>query len=619
MIGGKKIVALCTYGIYEPQIFGFISDLNEKITAVDARLFVYAMNIEIGNTGDFYIAEASVYDLIPYDKVDAVVIMAERIKSREVCQKIIDRSNENNIPVIVIDGDYDDVVKVKYDYASGFECVVRHVIEEHKPKRPHFMAGKKNNQFSDERIEVFKKVLKENNMPFDESMVSYGDFWSVPSRAAAHKLLKRDVLPDAIICANDIMAINVTDVLASAGISVPEQVLVSGFDGIDEAFISSPGITTAICDCQMLATTTFEALADAFDKQKPKDRFIVPKFVANESCGCKRCDFTTLSTVHEMNNRFYHHQDDIHIMHNLTAYMMGSPDLDGCAYHIRHSLPDDNLCCVVEDACSDLTQNYFLEKVENTTKSLIYNFYNTKDKIVPYDEDEVIPNLSQILEKGYPLIFNAMEFMSRSIGFVCYSFEKYNLIDYSRTASITNSLSLGFGGYFTMRYQQYLRDEIQKMYQNDALTGLYNRLAFLSKLEELKKSKALDGKTITALMADLNGLKLINDTLGHAAGDRAIAVVAHALKAASPDGSLCVRFGGDEMLSIIVGQTDVEAIVNKIQEELKKATEELGYKVSASFGSYTTEPGEVIDLDRIIGLADQQMYRMKKGRGKFCQ
>ncbi len=134
------------------------------------------------------------------------------------------------------------------------------MIEDHKVQKPHFMAGHKNNVFSNERIEVFKKVLAENNMPFDESMISYGDFWAFPCRAATAELLKRKELPDSIICANDIMAINVCDVLKEAGIKVPDDILVSGFDGLDEAFISSPGITTAICDNGELAHTVLSLI-----------------------------------------------------------------------------------------------------------------------------------------------------------------------------------------------------------------------------------------------------------------------------------------------------------------------------------------------------------------------
>ena len=47
------------------------------------------------------------------------------------------------------------------------------------------MAGKKKSEFSNERLEIFKKVIEENGIPFDDSMVSYGDFWSIPSRTAA--------------------------------------------------------------------------------------------------------------------------------------------------------------------------------------------------------------------------------------------------------------------------------------------------------------------------------------------------------------------------------------------------------------------------------------------------
>ena len=205
MINGKKIVALCTYRIHDSQVFTFITEFNDLLKKLDSALFVYAINAEIGNRCGF-LAETSVYDLIPFDKVDLVVIMDEKIKSRETVLKIIGNAKKADIPVIVIDGDYEDVFTVNFDYRTGFETVVRHVIEDHGSIRPHFMAGKRNNKYSIERFEVFKEVLADNNIPYDDSMLSYGDFWSVPSRAATEEILKRDVLPDAIICANDTMA-----------------------------------------------------------------------------------------------------------------------------------------------------------------------------------------------------------------------------------------------------------------------------------------------------------------------------------------------------------------------------------------------------------------------------
>ena len=611
MIDGKKIIALCTYGISDPQVFSYITELNEFLKAKNCRLFVYTLNTEIGNGGDFYNAESSVFDLIPFRATDAIVIMDERIKSRTVVQRVIDKAAKYNIPCILVDGDYENTSTIKFDYAQGFEAVVRHVIEHHKVNRPHFMAGKKDSIFSNERLEVFKKVITENGFTFDDSMVSYGEFWSVPSRAAAAKLLKRDVKPDAIICANDIMAINVTDVFASAGYRVPQDLIVTGFDGIDEAFISTPGITTAICDSHTLATTVANTIFDALAGERNMVRWIVPSFIANESCGCPRVDMTSLTSVHELNNRFYHHQDDIHVLQNLTAIMMCSNKMRDCITHIRHSLAE-SFCCVVDDALFDVERNYFLDDIKSDTMSILYNSLSDSDDAVQFDKDTILPYLDELLEKGYPLIFNAMEYMGKSIGFVCFTFEGYDLIDYSKTASITNCLSMGIGGFVTMRYQDYLRNRLQAMYKNDALTGLYNRIAFLTKFNELKNDPRMKGQTLTIIMSDLNGLKKINDNLGHSAGDRAIAAVARALKNTCPTDSLCVRFGGDEMLAVIPGECNEDALINSMQEQLARDSEILGFKVSASYGSYSTQLSELLDLDKLIGIADKQMYLMKK-------
>jgi diguanylate cyclase (GGDEF)-like protein len=345
------------------------------------------------------------------------------------------------------------------------------------------------------------------------------------------------------------------------------------------------------------------------------DEWIVPSFAANESCGCPRCDFNSFSKVHDLNNRFYHHQDDIHIMQNLTAVMMCSERAEDCIYHIRHSL-EERMFCVIEDACLDVKNDYFLEDVPNTTKTVIYNSFDDKDETVPYDDRTIYPYLFELLDEGYPVIYNVLEYMGKAIGLVAYCFDGYDLIDYSRISGITNCLSMGFGGFVTMRYQKYLRSRIQEMYQNDSLTGLYNRIAFLSKFEELKMNPELMGQRLTIIMADLNGLKQINDNYGHVAGDRAIASVAGALMEVCPEQSLCVRFGGDEMIALVPGEYDTDAFITQMEEHLEKDSEEAGFRISASYGSCSTTLTESLNLDEIIVIADEQMYKMKKEKKK---
>ena len=565
------------------------------------------MNTEIGNGGEYYKAEASVYDLIPYEQTDAVIIMDEKIKSREVVQHIIDECHARGVPSIVIDGDYEDVSVVKFDYAKGFEPVVRHVIEDHKVKKPHFMAGK----YSNERIEIFKKVIAENGIPFRDDMISYGDFWSLPCREATEKLLQREELPDAIICANDIMAINVCDVLQLAGISVPDQVRVSGFDGIDEAFLTRPGITTAICDSHDLAVAVMDAITDVMDGAGNVEKWVVPSFVANESCGCEHMDLNSLSKIHDMNNRFYHHQDDLHIMHNLTAVMMCSQTMEECAQHIRNSLAT-RMCCVVENGVFDVKHNYFLSDSVSVGKSMVYNSMEPTNEIVPYDKASVAAYMEQIVEAGYPVIFNALEYMGKSVGYVIYMTEEYDLIEWSRFPNITNCLGMGLGGFITLRYQDYLREKIRRLYQKDALTGIYNRLAFLNRVEEMKTDGKYDGQQVTIIMADLNGLKQINDNYGHTAGDQAIATVAKALADNCPETSICVRFGGDEMLAFFFGDVRATDFVDRMQKTLAKESMKYVFSISASYGFSSATWSEDLDLDHLIAKADEEMYKMKK-------
>lgn len=614
MINGKKIIALCAYRVYDSQVFTFVSELNRLLGEIDCSLFIYAINAEIGNGGEV-IPEVAVFDLIPYDKVDAVVIMDEKIKSRETVQGILDKANDNNVPAIIIDGDYDDASLVKFDYAKGFESVVRHVIENHHVMRPHFMAGKRDSEFSNERIQVFKKVIAENGIAYDDSMLSYGDFWSLPSRAAAEELLKRDRLPEAVICANDIMALNVCDVFHGAGVRVPEDVIVSGFDGIDEVFWATPSITTAKCDGKVLAQAITEVVGKVLTGERNIHKWIVPTFIANDSCGCPRFNQDLLSAINGLNNRFYHHQDDMHIMQAYTSKIMGGSSLNESLQHLRNPLTQ-NMCIVVERSCFDLERNFLFEDIEPGKKLILYDSYIDEDKISRYNPDIIVPHLQEIMDTGYPLIFNCLEYMGKSPGFVCYSYPRFDLVDYSKTPTLTNFIGMGLGGYIINRYQQFLRDKLSMMYQHDALTGLLNRLAFRTKVEELRDDPKNHGQKLTLLLADLNGLKQINDSLGHASGDQAISTVAKALVTCSPNRALVVRFGGDEMMSFILGECDSDKIISDMKIYLENASKTLDFEVTASVGTYVTEFGPDTDMHKIVILADQEMYKIKRDRDK---
>lgn len=100
------------------------------------------------------------------------------------------------------------------DYEAGFEQAVRHIIEYHGITDTAMIAGIEGKEHSEQRIMAYKKVLAENNLPFTDDMLSYGDYWSGPAQKAVEEMIARGHVPKAIICANDMMAITVCAVLS---------------------------------------------------------------------------------------------------------------------------------------------------------------------------------------------------------------------------------------------------------------------------------------------------------------------------------------------------------------------------------------------------------------------
>ncbi len=156
----------------------------------------------------------------------------------------------------------------------------------------------------------------------------------------------------------------------------------------------------------------------------------------------------------------------------------------------------------------------------------------------------------------------------------------------------------------------------------DAQTGCYNRkgMKYYSDmvLSEAKESE----EYIFVCVADLNGLKYINDTYGHQAGDVAIAAISKALLESAPEGSRIVRTGGDEFLIFAALQKDSkepEAMGGKLDAMVDdyNSTQSNEYTVGVSYG-YVFLPvkPETLDLDEYIGIADAKMYDMKVSRDK---
>ena len=195
-----------------------------------------------------------------YDVLDALVILSETIYDRDLVSDLITRAKQHAVPTVIIHGRYDGCYSIVTDYAAAYKELIRHVIEVHGAKRLSFIAGRKDAPDSMQRLLFFREALEEKNITFAEDMLYYGDYWDVPTRNAIREMIANDAVLDAIICANDTMAMAACEELGANGIKVPEDVIVTGFDGLLSAQYFVPRLSTCREDFPMLAAMTAEIL-----------------------------------------------------------------------------------------------------------------------------------------------------------------------------------------------------------------------------------------------------------------------------------------------------------------------------------------------------------------------
>jgi diguanylate cyclase len=159
--------------------------------------------------------------------------------------------------------------------------------------------------------------------------------------------------------------------------------------------------------------------------------------------------------------------------------------------------------------------------------------------------------------------------------------------------------------------------KLQHQATHDALTGLPNRLLFIDRLGREIAHAERDGHLFAILVVDLDRFKVINDTLGHAAGDQLLTEIAERLSSAIRSADTVARTGGDEFLLLLTDireGPDAAVVATKIISALEQSVTMSGTEVhtSASIG-ISVYPADGSDSDTLVAHADEAMYFAKQG------
>ncbi|MBU1571221.1 MAG: PAS domain S-box protein [Proteobacteria bacterium] len=165
-----------------------------------------------------------------------------------------------------------------------------------------------------------------------------------------------------------------------------------------------------------------------------------------------------------------------------------------------------------------------------------------------------------------------------------------------------------------------MENEIRELSLRDHLTDLYNRRGFISLAEQQIKMAQRAEKKMQLTFIDVDGLKLINDNLGHKEGDKALIETANILRHAFRQSDIIARVGGDEFAVLAIDTMDMnsEAFSKRFQQKIDEfnAKELRKYMISMSWGTAIFDPKSFISMDELMSSADKLMYTQKRAKQK---
>ena len=533
------------------------------------------------------------------------------------------------------------------DNYQGICDVVEHLIRDHHCERILFMTGPRRNTDSEERKRAYLDVMERHSLPVTPEMIGEGDFTEFVN-AEVEKLLDNNVAPQAIVFANDDMALAGYKVCARRGLVVGRDILITGFDDSDNAGSMNPPLTTVAQDGRAMARTALYDMLRILKNEKVDSRRIPVTFVQRESCGCapakesEKIPATDLAQeVHRLNRVIADMQMEF------TSFQRKSWFIPIMTRELNDYLDDEKEFClqimerirelrtkaaylflldppVVYDGESEWTcpETLRMASFYRNGRSVSYEpsdrpYVSAENSISKLVNDGDLHNFMTFLlfsgERQYGLLlcdiksedFSFFYFLSLQIG-LSLRYLEISKIAAEHLRAMSNDMK---------KIQKENRAlDIKSSY--DRLTGLLNLHGLTDRITKVHQEVMTENAYM--IYADLDHLKEINDTWGHIEGNFALQSISNILRSCLRDSDILARVGGDEFVSLVTSGSEMfEALFReRILAACRELNESSGkpYYVEISMGIVRFDLKPETDLQSIVAKADKQLYEDKKKR-----
>ncbi|MBR6488509.1 MAG: diguanylate cyclase [Clostridiales bacterium] len=627
----RKKIAVFVNGYGLEALNSTLKGIKLSETFSEYDFFIFVSYASYDTPENYNKGELNIYNLPKMKDYDGVLVFTNALNNVETGIYLVKQAVMAGVPVISIGIDVEGCICIDIDNITGMKEIAEHLIEVHDVKRAAFIAGYIDHPESICRLNTVKKVFEEHGLILQDSDIYYGNWGNVLTTEAAKRIASDPGgMPDAIICANDIMALACSTELTSLGYNLPEDVIVTGYDCISGGQTYYPVLTTVTSDYESIGYKCIKVFDSIFaGMEVPHKILMKSKMIVGESCRChngagfditrreygrktysESLDRTNLEASERMLTNIITDAPDYDTLRvNLTDYFANDHELVGDDFYIViHNLYMKNVMASDEEVHENGISGPIVPLIAIKDGKLTEKVTADRSRIIPgYDPDSEANHIYYIMplhtdkwNYGYLVTLDGTRIMHEHLDLNAY-LEKLMLAFRIQRSNIKLRI---------------YNDRLREISEIDTMTGLYNRFGYENKAIPIYEDSIRGNTLLMVMFIDINLMKRINDVFGHMNGDAAIRLTASAIKSNLKHDWIGVRFGGDEFL--IIGSVKSHDEADELKDAINTTIERVNkdgvwpFRLSISSGYILSDHESKKPLSEYIKDADNLMYETKK-------
>ena len=622
---GRKTIGLFInkdFDYFDSSVFHALERESRRLN-VDVVVFLVVGHRLNRNVYDEQ--ERQMFAFAPVERLDGIMIVPDSFEVGGNREALYDMLRERvTCPVFALRNQSDLYPCVYTDESEAIRPLVRHLIEDHGLRRICFQGGFPGHADAEARLAAFRAEMAAHGLPIPENGIFRGDMWIYSGEEAyAHFFSDPAARPEAIVCANDFMAVSLMRVMERNGIRIPEDVIVTGFDHMPGLGIDEPGLTTIQPNYNEMVVRAMDYFDRYFrDGTAPEAPFRVPlkgKLILGESCGCKRRDpkvsrGVVRDTVRELEEKKARETTMSYFGIEVSA-CDSLKDLHAALARGQNDLPmvRDLYLCLFGDADEPATEM-------TDTACLVHAMRDHEDcgmPMITFDQGRLLPPMAERPGEPQLLFVKLLHQQGSNYGYAVFQYEAGRIP--TRSFTLWNVLVSGaLQNIHKRRELMALYEERRLSSITDPLTGLLNRRGLQEKAEPIWPSLCARGAHTAFVFLDMDGLKRVNDSYGHAAGDFGLRLIGRAVQNTAPGNAIAARIGGDEFIILLPGATALGAksFISAFTRDLDRLNREENrtFSVNASAGFYACRLDPGVTVESCLRQSDAAMYEAKAKR-----